>query len=116
MEERDQEVYPEEEIAFNLLSKFIGQCGEMAEKNWCPAQVEMLTRLFGAVLKGVEYADWEPDTEENATLKEDLEELYEICRGCNHEDDCGKEACDSCGNRRSINNIEMELSEMEEIE
>lgn len=42
-----------------LLGKFICQIGEMAEKNWCSSQVEMLERLIGAVLEGVEYADWE---------------------------------------------------------
>jgi len=43
---------------------FIAQCGEMAEQNWCPAQVEMLQRLFGAVLKGCEYADYEIGAEQ----------------------------------------------------
>jgi len=43
----------------SAVGLFIAQCGEMAEKNWCPSQVEMLKRLFGAVLKGCEYADYE---------------------------------------------------------
>lgn len=48
----------------SAVALFIAQCGEMAEKNWCPPQVDMLKRLFGAVLSGVEYADYEPESEE----------------------------------------------------
>ena len=113
MEESNQDVLEEEvELALAVLSNFIEQCGEMAEKNWCPEQVEMLTRLFGAVIKGVEYADWDPE-EENDALKQELQELQENCGWCSHEHDIGKEACGSCGISTSINNIEMELNEME---
>lgn len=45
----------------DLLATFIVQCGKMAEENWCPSQIDMLERLFGAVLHGVPYAEWEPD-------------------------------------------------------
>lgn len=48
----------------SAVALFIAQCGEMAEKNWCPSQVDMLKRLFGAVLSGVEYANYEPESEE----------------------------------------------------
>jgi len=41
------------------VGTFIEQCGKMAEENWCPAQVDMLERLFGAVLHGVKYDEWE---------------------------------------------------------
>lgn len=54
----EQERYDDMASAVGL---FIAQCGEMAEKNWCPAQVDMLERLFGAVLKGVEYSEWRND-------------------------------------------------------
>ena len=43
----------------SAVGLFIAQCGEMAEANWCPSQVEMLKRLFGAVLEGCEYANYE---------------------------------------------------------
>ena len=49
--------------ADSTLLSFICDCGNMAEENWCPSQVDMLERLFGAVLKGVPYAEWEPDAE-----------------------------------------------------
>lgn len=39
------------EDAMNIGAKAVGlfivQCGEMAEKNWLPSQVDMLERLFG---------------------------------------------------------------------
>ena len=73
----------------------------------------MLTRLFGAVIKGVEYAEWEPE-EENDALKQELKELQENCEKCPHVHDIGKEECGSCGISTSINNLEMELKEMEE--
>lgn len=62
------EIEPTEDDEFDkkagdLLASFIGQCGGMAEENWCPSQVDMLKRLFGAVLEGVSYAEWEPDAE-----------------------------------------------------
>lgn len=50
-----------EELIVAYLAKFVQQCGEMAEKNWLPSQVEMLERLFGAVLEGCEYDEWEAD-------------------------------------------------------
>ena len=43
-----------------LVGEFINQCGAMAEENWLPSQVEMLERLFGAVLNGCKYDEWEP--------------------------------------------------------
>lgn len=47
------------------VAMFIRECGEMAEKNWCPSQVDMLERLFGAVLHDCEYADWTPEEQPN---------------------------------------------------
>lgn len=49
----------------SAVALFISECCEMAEKNWCPAHIEMLKRLFGAVLTGVEYADYEEDCYEH---------------------------------------------------
>lgn len=46
-------------IANVAVGMFISQCGEMAEQNWCTSQVEMLERLFGAVLHGCKYDEWE---------------------------------------------------------
>ena len=43
-----------------LVGEFINQCAAMAEENWCPSQVDMLERLFGAVLRGCKYDEWEP--------------------------------------------------------
>lgn len=54
-----QEKYYDEMMS--AVGLFIVQCGEMAEKNWCTSQVDMLHRLFGAVLSGKEYAEWEPE-------------------------------------------------------
>ena len=45
------------EQAVDAVGFFIKQCGEMAEANWCPEQVNMLERLFDKVLKGEPYAD-----------------------------------------------------------
>lgn len=42
--------------AADALALFISQCGMMAEENWCKTQVEMLHRLFSAVLIGEEYS------------------------------------------------------------
>lgn len=50
------------EFATNAVEEFINQCGEMAEANWCSGQVEMLIKLFNAVLKGEPYAP-EPEEE-----------------------------------------------------
>ena len=41
-----------------LVGEFINQCGAMAEENWLLSQVEMLERLFGAVLHGCKYDEW----------------------------------------------------------
>lgn len=38
------------------VTKFVNNCAAMAADNWCPAQVEMLERLFDAVLTGKPYA------------------------------------------------------------
>ena len=105
---KDDELY---EKAGGLLASFIGQCVSMAEENWCPSQVDMLERLFGAVLKGVPYDEWEPDERNEEYLKSELDELYETCSSCPHENDLGKEACDGCGINSSIRNIRMELEE-----
>lgn len=104
----DNELYKNAEA---LLATFIVQCGTMAEENWCPSQVDMLERLFGAVLKGVPYDEWEPDERNEEYLKSELDELYETCSSCPHENDLGKEACDGCGINSSIRNIRMELEE-----
>lgn len=73
MEKLLEEVYRmgQKDVAENLsefiassIGVFIDQCGKMAEENWCPSQVDMLKRLFGAVLKGYKYADYEEDTED----------------------------------------------------
>ena len=45
------------EQAVDAVGFFIKQCGEMAEANWCPEQVDMLERLFDKVLKGEPYAE-----------------------------------------------------------
>lgn len=45
------------ETATDAVGLFIKQCGEMAEANWCPEQVNMLERLFDKVLKGEPYAE-----------------------------------------------------------
>ena len=45
------------EQAVDAVGLFIKQCGEMAEANWCPEQVDMLERLFDKVLKGEPYAE-----------------------------------------------------------
>ena len=37
-------------VGSEAVGLFIEQCGEMAEENWCPAQVDMLERLFGSVI------------------------------------------------------------------
>lgn len=50
------------EQSVDAVSEFIKQCGEVAEANWCPAHVDMLERLFNAVLKGEQYAP-EPEEE-----------------------------------------------------
>lgn len=42
----------------NGIALFIAECGEMAEKNWTDSQVKMLKWLMGAVLSGMEYADF----------------------------------------------------------
>ena len=47
-------------------------------------------------------------------LRRELAEQNEICRGCPHEDDLGKEACMDCGTNTRIRDIEEELSEIEE--
>jgi len=39
----------------DAVSLFIKQCGEMAEANWCPSQVQMIQRLFNAVLNQKPY-------------------------------------------------------------
>ena len=44
------------QAATDAVNLFIKQCGEMAEANWCPSQVEMLQRLFNAVLNNEPYA------------------------------------------------------------
>lgn len=44
------------------VTDFVKKCAEMAADNWCPAQVEMLERLFDSVLTGKPYA--EPPEEE----------------------------------------------------
>lgn len=58
----------EEEQRFDDMASavglFIAQCGEMAEQNWMPSQVAMLKRLFGAVIKGCEYADFEEEVQD----------------------------------------------------
>ena len=51
------------EHAVDAVQEFIRQCGEMAEANWCPSQVEMLERLFKKVLAGEPYAP-EPEEEQ----------------------------------------------------
>lgn len=43
------------------LEFFVEECKKMAEENWCPAQVDMLKRLFGAVIEGVAYDEWRPE-------------------------------------------------------
>lgn len=47
----------------SAVALFIAQCGEMADENWLPSQIEMLKRLFGAVLTGVKYEDYEMEEE-----------------------------------------------------
>lgn len=56
--DRNEKAYDDMMTAVGI---FITQAGEMAEKNWCTSQVDMLHRLFGAVLSGKEYAEWEPE-------------------------------------------------------
>lgn len=53
-----------EKLIAAYLEEFVKDCGEMAEKNWLPSQVEMLERLFGAVLEGCEYDEWEAENGE----------------------------------------------------
>lgn len=50
------------EKAVDVVYYFVNQCKEMAEANWCPEQVEMLIKLFNAVLKREPYAP-EPEEE-----------------------------------------------------
>lgn len=45
------------ELTADAVGRFIMQCGEMAEANWCSEHVDMLERLFDKVLKGEPYAD-----------------------------------------------------------
>ena len=52
--------HEETRIYEDLVGEFINQCGAMAEENWLLSQVEMLERLFGAVLHGCKYDEWEP--------------------------------------------------------
>jgi hypothetical protein len=52
------------EESVGAISLFINQCCEMAEANWCPSQVEMLKRLFNAVLKNEPYAEQPEGVEE----------------------------------------------------
>jgi len=52
------------EASVDAVSFFINQCCEMAEANWCPSQVEMLKRLFNAVLKNEPYAEQPEGVEE----------------------------------------------------
>lgn len=49
------------EIPMNLIMHFMEKCMEMAKENWCPAQVEMLERLFGATIHMVDYDKWEKE-------------------------------------------------------
>ena len=49
--------YTEDDLA-SAVCLFIAQCGEMAEQNWTPAQVQMLKWLMGAVISGTDYADY----------------------------------------------------------
>lgn len=46
-----------EDYATGAIYEFIGQCGKMAEANWCPSQVTMLERLFNRVLARKPYSD-----------------------------------------------------------
>ena len=57
----------------DAVGQFIIECGEMAEENWCDSQIEMLRRLFGAVLEGTDYDKWEPkdETEVQGDIPED---------------------------------------------
>lgn len=45
------------ELTADAVGRFIKQCGEMAQANWCPEHVDMLERLFDKVLKGEPYAE-----------------------------------------------------------
>lgn len=54
-----------DERAVNTVLRFIAECEDVAEKNWCPAQIDMLERLFGAVIQGVAYSQWERPDETN---------------------------------------------------
>lgn len=57
----NQETPKPEAESVITLHKFIFQCGEMAKENWPPYQIDMLQRLFGAVIKGCKYDEWELD-------------------------------------------------------
>lgn len=50
----------------------------------------------------IEYLEWQLRLEEK------------ICRSCPHANDFGKDACDSCGTKRNINNLESTLQELKE--
>lgn len=54
---KDELLETAKETATDAVGLFIKQCGEMAEANWCPEQVNMLERLFSKVLKGEPYAE-----------------------------------------------------------
>lgn len=43
------------EVATTAITLFTNDCKEIAEKNWSKSQVEMLDRLFMAVVHGCEY-------------------------------------------------------------
>ena len=45
------------------VTNFVNNCANMAANNWCPAHVEMLERLFYAVLTGKPYAE-QPEEEQ----------------------------------------------------
>lgn len=52
------------DTAIDVVSFFIKECEDMAEANWCPSQVQMLQRLFNAVLKNEPYAEQPEGVEE----------------------------------------------------
>lgn len=52
------------DTAIDVVSFFIEECEDMAEANWCPSQVQMLQRLFNAVLNNEPYAEQPEGVEE----------------------------------------------------
>jgi len=61
--------------AATALQLFDTHCMQMAEQNWCPAQVKMLRRLFDAVSMGMDY-DKVPERKNQKT------ELMKQCEKC----------------------------------